>query len=265
MIGQCLDALVKQTVSPLEIIVIDNNCTDQTATIAARYPGVRVVKEPQQGVIAARNTGFAVARGDILARLDADSRPTRDWLAKLSQVFESNPTQAVTGTGDYYDAPFKLITRLYRNFFFVWLNRLMIGHHMLWGSNMALRRQAWLTAGDQFCNQPDILEDLDIAAHVAEVYGVDAVAYRPDLRVDISVRRAIVSLRHNWCYMKMWPATLRLHGYQRRHLVWPAVAMLVPSIAIGNKVVRFYNPQRERFIFSLAQWRSNPLFDRGNP
>ncbi len=265
MIGQCLEALAAQTVKPLDVIVVDNNCSDQTSAIAGGYKGVRIVKEARQGLIAARNAGFRAARGDILARLDADSRPAKNWLAELGQAFEDDQLQAVTGTGNYYDAPFKTLTRLYRNLFFVWLNRLMIGHHMLWGSNMALRRRAWLEVGDQLCDQPNILEDLDIAAHLAESYGSQVISYQPSLRVDISVRRAIVSLRHNWRYLKMWPATLKLHDYQRRHLVWPAVAVLVPSIAFGSKVARFYNPDQDRFIFNLEQWRRNPLYTRGNP
>ena len=56
-IGRALDSLQHQDFDgTYEIIVVDNNSTDSTADVAARY-GVRVVSEPQQGVCAARQRG----------------------------------------------------------------------------------------------------------------------------------------------------------------------------------------------------------------
>lgn len=264
-IGQCLEALANQTVQPAEIIIVDNNCSDNTVKVAKKYPGVRVVTEEEQGLVAARSRGLNCATGDILARLDADSRPASNWIQTMLNVFENDQIQAATGTGDYYDGPFKTITRLYRNMLFVWLNRLMIGHHMLWGSNMALRRSAWESIKSECCYVPNILEDLDIASHLNEHFGRGAVTYQPKLRADISIRRAMVNMKQNWLYLKMWPDTLKLHGYQKRALVWPAVAVLLTSIAFGNKILRFYNASQKRFIFSLEQWQNNPLYTRGNP
>ena len=62
------DADVKVDV---EVIVVDNNSTDETAAVA-RHQGARVVAEPVQGIARARNTGAHHAAGDVLVFIDAD-------------------------------------------------------------------------------------------------------------------------------------------------------------------------------------------------
>lgn len=263
-IGHCLDSLNRQTVKPLEIIVVDNNCSDKTIEIARAYKLVKIVVEKRQGLVWARSAGMNRAHGDLIARLDADSRPVPDWLATVEQIFSNRRIQAATGTGYFYDAPFKKLVRAYRNIFAVWLNRLILGHHMLWGSNMALRRSSWLLISRNCCMKRQIMEDLDIAAHVYQHFGKDGLAYQLNMRVDISGRRALTSLKHNWLYLKMWPRTLGLHNYRRRIFIWPAIMALL-GMSPFLRLMRIYNVDEARFIFTLAQWRSRPLFDKDNP
>ncbi len=266
LIGQCLEALAAQSRRPLEIIVVDNNCTDQTVAIARCYPNVRIVKEKTQGLMAARSTGMDVARGDIIARLDADSRPATDWLTKLARIFEDQKVQAVTGTGYFYDFPFKRASRGFRNVFAVSLNRLMLGHEMLWGSNMALRASAWRLLRHDFCDGPNIMEDLDVAMHIADEFGRDSLVYDEDLRVDISVRRGATGLVQNFLYLKMWPATLKPHRPFRSLFSWPAIGFLLATAGpfVGT-VTRFYDGQNKKWTISRRQWRAQAGPKRGNP
>ena len=55
----------------VEVIVVDNNSTDETAAIAEAM-GATVVGEPVQGIGRARNRGASVAEGDVLVFVDAD-------------------------------------------------------------------------------------------------------------------------------------------------------------------------------------------------
>lgn len=68
-----------------EIIVCDNNSTDTTAEIA-RAGGVTVVFEPINQIARARNRGAEAATGDWLVFVDADSRPSKELFADVSQA-----------------------------------------------------------------------------------------------------------------------------------------------------------------------------------
>src|SRR4029450_13839495 len=82
-LGRALHSLQHQDYDgKYEIIVVDNNSTDDTAAVAARY-GVRVVSEAEQGVCAARQRGADCARGAIIVSTDADTTQPEDWLATM--------------------------------------------------------------------------------------------------------------------------------------------------------------------------------------
>jgi glycosyltransferase involved in cell wall biosynthesis len=82
-LGEALDSVRRQTSPPAEIIVVDDGSTDGTAGIvAARQPGVRFVRQTNRGPHAAQNTGLGLARGPLLAFLDADDV----WPADKLQV-----------------------------------------------------------------------------------------------------------------------------------------------------------------------------------
>lgn len=68
-----------------ELIVCDNNSTDRTADIAAAA-GATVVFEPVNQIARARNAGAAVAAGDWLIFVDADSRPSRELFEDVAQA-----------------------------------------------------------------------------------------------------------------------------------------------------------------------------------
>ena len=82
---------------PYEIIVVDNNSTDDTAAVAASY-GVRVVHEPEQGVCSARQRGADVSNGEIIVSVDADTVYPPDWLSTINARFaDSEEIVAVAG------------------------------------------------------------------------------------------------------------------------------------------------------------------------
>ncbi len=96
---KCLDSIFKLelTVHDLEIIVIDNNSTDNTASMIKEYPQVVYLKEEKQGAAFARNTGIRYASGDILVFLDADTTVHKNWLHNLLSPFDNASIGAVGG------------------------------------------------------------------------------------------------------------------------------------------------------------------------
>src|SRR5689334_7451045 len=78
----------------LDVVVVDDGSTDRSADVvrALNDPRVRIVPGPQRGISAAFNAGLAAARGQILARCDADDLYPPDrldwqvrWLADRSE------------------------------------------------------------------------------------------------------------------------------------------------------------------------------------
>jgi len=86
----------------VEIIVVDNNSTDNTAAVvaeASRNAGVRVTyaAEPQQGKSFALNRGLSAALGDIVALTDDDVLPNHDWLSRIVENFRTRDVTFVFG------------------------------------------------------------------------------------------------------------------------------------------------------------------------
>jgi glycosyltransferase involved in cell wall biosynthesis len=107
-IAACLQALQRQTYSPIEVIVVDDSSTDGTAAIAAQY-GARVLGQAHAGPAAARNRGAQAARGDILLFTDADCCPTPDWVERMLAPF-TDPNVAGT-KGEYRTQQRELVAR----------------------------------------------------------------------------------------------------------------------------------------------------------
>ena len=76
-----LDAALSQSLSDVEIVVVDDGSTDETPAILAAYSGrVRSVHQDNRGLPAARNRSLAEARGELVAFLDADDVWAPDYL-----------------------------------------------------------------------------------------------------------------------------------------------------------------------------------------
>ena len=93
-IAKALEAVLAQTLAPIEIIVVDGHSTDGTVEIAKRY-GTRVFFEDDRTRAGACQVGVLAATGEFVAFTDADCLPEPEWLERLVAGFEDG----VVGVG----------------------------------------------------------------------------------------------------------------------------------------------------------------------
>jgi glycosyltransferase involved in cell wall biosynthesis len=90
-IGKCLDSINACRASSrlaLEVIVVLNRCTDATERIARRH-GATIVRENSKNLSCIRNRGAAVASGDIIVTIDADSYMSANTLSEISLALKT--------------------------------------------------------------------------------------------------------------------------------------------------------------------------------
>jgi glycosyltransferase involved in cell wall biosynthesis len=213
-LARCLESIKNQSVSADEVIVVDNNSTDNSLSIAKKYPFVRIAKEPKQGVLYARNRGFNTAKSDIIGRIDGDSVLPQNWVQKTKEFFAEprNAKSSLSGGGYFYNIRLpKLNGWVQSQMAYRW-NKIILGHYILWGSNMAITRTSWLEVRGSVCARDDIHEDMDLAIHLNRL-GYKIV-YKPKLRCGMALKRVYSDRRTLHRHMSLWPKTFRAHGYR---------------------------------------------------
>ena len=180
-IGECLESIFHEIEGKnydLEIIVVNNASTDNTRDIVASHPKVKLVDEPDKGLVKARRAGFLVSKGELIVNLDADTRVTAGWFDKVFEEFNNNPKlAALSGPFIYYDLSKKaraaVRTFYYAGFLSYLVNRYLLGvGSMLQGGNFVVKRTA-LEAVGGFNSDFDFWgEDTDLACRLLKVGGV---------------------------------------------------------------------------------------------
>ncbi|HSX19135.1 MAG TPA: glycosyltransferase family 2 protein, partial [Candidatus Saccharimonadales bacterium] len=180
-IVKTLESLKNQTYQgKVEIIVVDNNSTDNTAQIAEKL-GAKVIFESQKGVAHARQAGFMAAKGDLIVTTDSDTILPLNWLSWYDNQFQKNPKAVmISGMYNFYDGSLILnFANWALNYFlfviFSWYS----------GANMAVKRNAFKTVNGFDTTLP-LSEDSDLGVRLRK-YG--KVLRFANFKVQTSARR----------------------------------------------------------------------------
>lgn len=260
----CLDAIAKQTVKPFEVIVVDNNSTDQTAVIARSYPFVRLLAETRQGVAYARDRGFNAARGEVIGRTDADTELAPNWIATIQRTFSNQHIQAASGVVDYRNIGLKSVFSTIDTYFrhFLAGRTSARGEVFLYGVNMAIRRTAWKKVRSEVCHERHFAEDLDLAAHLAEKQA--GVIFEPNMIATIVPRQAASDPHEFLKYVWSGPRTYAEHNLVSQRYMYP-MAVFVTCVYVPIRLLYLgYDPELGRFslpylIHSETRARVSPV------
>lgn len=98
-IGRALRSVLDQRLADVEIIVVDDGSTDDTAEVARSFDGVRVVTNELPGMAVGLNLAIELARSELIVKLDADDWHLPGSIEALVAPLEADPDLAVVGGG----------------------------------------------------------------------------------------------------------------------------------------------------------------------
>jgi glycosyltransferase involved in cell wall biosynthesis len=145
-VGDAIASLLAQTHADWTLVAVDDGSADGTSQVVAGFASsrIRLIRQANAGVSAARNTGVRALGGtcDALLFLDADDGLAGDALARLAAALDAAP-DAVAASG-----PYKLGVRVRTPPSGDILRRLLVRNLFANGGHLLLRRAAVDAAGD---------------------------------------------------------------------------------------------------------------------
>ncbi|MDA2806044.1 bifunctional glycosyltransferase/CDP-glycerol:glycerophosphate glycerophosphotransferase [Nocardiopsis suaedae] len=241
-LGACLDSLRGQTLGDLEIVVVDDGSPDDSARIAAEHaerdPRVRIVRQDNAGLGAARNTGVRHADGDFLAFVDSDDAiPPYAFGAMVAGLQESGSDFA-TGNVHRYNELGSSQSPMHRRIF----RHAAVGTHVTrrenlltdrLATNKVWRRDFWDRHGLAF-PEGVLYEDISVAipAHFlasgVDVHTAPVYLWRERPGDDPSITQDRLhpkGLRDRYRAVRATADFLAGHGRPEDRLRWDAIAL----------------------------------------
>jgi Glycosyl transferase family 2 len=172
-LGEAIESVLGQTHSELELIVVDDGSEDNSYEVAARYPGVRRLRQPNSGVAVARNRGLAESRGAFAVFLDADDRllpnalevGVGELLARPEVAFAAGRPRDIGRNGDVVrEAMQPLVTRDH------YLK--LLEECFIWSGSSVVYRRAPFEAVGGFNERRVAADDYELYLKLARSYSV---------------------------------------------------------------------------------------------
>lgn len=172
-ISKCIEACLAQNYPDFEIIVVDNVSIDKTFEIASKYP-IKVIKESRKGTLWARQCGMDNSMGEIVATIDSDCIPDKNWILKGVKHFKNKNVSGVSGPYDYYDAPSisRHIILFCMKYIYGPVNYLqtLLGKGAITiGGNTMIRRETFIKAGGYTTSIVFWGDDTDTAIKLSQI------------------------------------------------------------------------------------------------
>ena len=225
-LARCLQALQRNDLSGVDILVVDNNSPQPLTAEQARFPEVRFVVETEKGAAAARNRGVAETKAPLLFFIDADCVAADDWVA---MAHEAAPTaDLIGGRVDVFDEtppPRSGAEAFEAVFAFNFQNYIEVQGFTGTG-NLVTTREVFTDVGGF---RGGVSEDLDWSTRaVSKGY---KLIYREDLVVSHPSRSDWAALRHKW--LRLTQELFGVNGKTPRDRVkWALRAFAMPVSAI---------------------------------
>ncbi len=105
-IKEAVDSVLTQTFADFELLIINDGSTDNTLQLLQAYtdPRIRIVSQPNNGLVRTLNTGLQLAKANLVARFDADDVCYPERLAIQYEFMQAHPDYVlVAGNADYMD------------------------------------------------------------------------------------------------------------------------------------------------------------------
>lgn len=198
-LDHCLRALEAQRADGIvfEVIVVDNGSRVLPEEVCVKYKRTSLVREPTPGPGPARNRGADVARGRIIAFIDADCAADPDWIDSIVAYLDDNPQIGIVG-GDvqvaWADPVRPTAIEAYERAFSYQTRRYVEQHNYAATGNMAVRAEVFREVGS--FGGITTMEDTEWGKR-ATARGV-RIAYLPAARVFTPACQSYAELVRRW-------------------------------------------------------------------
>jgi glycosyltransferase involved in cell wall biosynthesis len=194
-----LRAILSQDYPDYEVIVVNNGSTDRTAEIVREFlnnltptsKSVTFAFEGRKGTNYARECARQLATGSIIAQLDADCVPDKNWISIGVRHLKYKNVVAVTGPYYYYDGPLlmRTVALISQSFTYPFINtivQLAKRGGIIIGGNAFIKAAVLAKAGGYNTNFTFYGDDVDIAQRIS-AFGW--ITYSNNMVLNTSSRR----------------------------------------------------------------------------